>query len=128
MSQRIPELYAAESPNGGRGVYCGVDIPANALIEICPVIRIRKKDIALVDKTIFHDYYFEWGDGFKEGGLALGFGSLYNHSRKPNAYYEADYEADVLLVHALQDIPAGKEICFNYNGDPKDITKVWFEE
>jgi len=128
MSQRIAELYVAESPLGGRGVYCGVDIPAESLIEICPVILIPRKNIPLVDKTVFHDYYFEWGENFKEGALALGFGSLYNHSAKPNAYYEADYEEGLLFVKALKKIKAGQEICFNYNGDPKDRSKVWFEE
>lgn len=127
MSQRIPELYVSPSELGGRGVFCGVDIPAKSLIEICPVIVIPKKDIKPIDKTILHDYYFEWGKKFDKGALALGFGSLYNHSSKPNAYYKVDYEESVLFVYALKKIAAGKEICFNYNGNPKDKSRVWFE-
>ena len=38
-------------------------------------------------------------------------------------------QLDEHLIHfvALRDIAAGEEIVMNYNGEPTDLTPVWFE-
>jgi len=128
MSQRIPALFVAESATHGRGVFCGTDISEGSLIEICPVLTVSPEDMNLLKRTSLYDYYFEWNEDAKSGAIALGFGSIYNHSTNPNARYLVDYENDDMQVIALRDIPVGEEICFNYNGDPKDKKKVWFEK
>ena len=128
MSQRIPDIYVAASDISGRGVFCASDIPKGSLIEICPVLRLTALDVVRIKSTTIYDYYFEWGENFDEGGLAMGYGSIYNHSIHPNARYLADYEHDELKIIAIKDISAGTEITFNYNGDPEEKGKVWFEK
>jgi hypothetical protein len=58
--------------------------------------------------------------------LALGYGSLYNHSFRPNARYE-DVWPQTKEFTALRDIEPGEEITVNYNGKPRSRAKVWFE-
>lgn len=121
---QIPSLYSNASPLGGRGMFCAEDITANSVIEICPVVVVPANQMKQLKQTELYNYYFDWID--KAGAIALGYGSLYNHSYTPNAEYEADFEFQTLTIYALEDIPAGSEILFNYNGDPTDKTKVWF--
>ena len=57
---------------------------------------------------------------------SLGYGSLYNHSYRPNARYD-DEEGRIMVFTALRDIGRGEEITVNYNGEPGDETPVGFE-
>ncbi len=127
MSQQIPGLYIAPSKLGGRGVYTSEKIPKGSVIEICPVIITPKKQLKHLDKTELYNYYFEWGEEYKDGAVILGYGSLYNHSYKPNAHYLADFEMGTVDFFALKDIPAGSEIFTNYNGVPTDQSELWFK-
>jgi SET domain-containing protein len=63
--------------------------------------------------SLIDEYYFEW-DG--DGAIALGLGSLYNHSDTPVAEYIKDTVNDVLVVRALSAIATGEEITFSYSG------------
>jgi SET domain-containing protein len=125
--QRLPSLYIASSPLGGRGVFTAEHIPEGSLIEICPVIIISKDDCALIHQTHLHDYYFLWGEQDQACALALGYGSLYNHSFEPNAEYSPDYENDNFEFYALSEIKAGNEVTVNYNGEPGEQDSLWFE-
>jgi len=125
--QKLPFLYITESPLGGRGVFATEFIPIGTLIEIAPVIVIPAADLKLIHTTILHDYYFLWSDDGEEGAIALGYGSLYNHSFKPNAEYYTNRDTITIDVFAIADIEVGEEITFNYNGMPHDDTPIWFE-
>lgn len=127
MSQRNPDLYIAQSEKDGRGVFCSKFIPAGEIIEICPVLVLPKGELEQIKNTKLYDYYFIWGDEDEFIAIVLGFGSLYNHSYFPNAEYYPDPENDSLDIYAYKDIEPGDEILINYNGDPEDKSKVWFE-
>jgi hypothetical protein len=58
--------------------------------------------------------------------LALGWGSLYNHSFCPNAIYQKDLEGAKIRFVALRFIAPNEEVLVNYNGDPGDQSPVWF--
>lgn len=120
-------LYIKEIPEKGRGVFSSEPIKAGALIEICPVIVCPPEDRKWIDQTFLYNYYFLWEDDLKSTAIALGFGSLYNHSYTPNAKYATYYEDQEIVFTALTDIPADTEITVNYNHDPEDQTKVWFD-
>ena len=75
-------LYVAPSPLHGFGVFTDEAFASGDPIEECPVLVIPSPQRELIDRTVFSGYYYEWGQG--EGALALGFGSLYNHSGTPN--------------------------------------------
>lgn len=125
--QRIPSLFTAASEIGGRGVFTGEPVEAGALIEICPVIVLPEAELPVIHGTVLHDYYFLWGEEQKQCAIALGFGSLYNHSYQPNARYLLDYEQLTIDFYAIKNIGSGEEITVNYNGEPGVQTPVWFD-
>ena len=127
MSQHIPSIFVAPSRLHGLGVFTGAAIPANSIIEICPILYIPREDIASIQSTIINDYYFEWDEDLEAGALALGYGSIYNHSFQPNATYDVDMSGRTIYIAAYRDIEAGEEITINYNGDPQEQAALWFD-
>jgi hypothetical protein len=108
----------------GRAVFAQKPIKAGQTIEAAPILRVPLT--SLVDGMNCPElsrFFFVWDDGHV--AIALGFGSLYNHSYQPNAHYE--HGNMMISYHALRDIPAGEEITINYNGDPEDRDHVGFD-
>src|ERR1700730_12648426 len=72
----------------GRGVFAVRQILEGELIERAPVIHVPKEHWPHVERSVFFDYLFSWGDfSGDETALVLGYGSIYNHSYSPAAYY-----------------------------------------
>lgn len=109
----------------GRGVFATEDIPEGTEFERVPVLVMPSEDVLNSDAgEVLQNYVFEWGKGTI--ALALGFGSLYNHSYSPNARYD-DVGRMTKVYTALRDIKAGEEITINYNGHEDDTTPVGFK-
>ncbi|HMY83809.1 MAG TPA: SET domain-containing protein [Saprospiraceae bacterium] len=123
--QRLLNIYIGDSKEKGRGVFTSLPIKAGDVIEICPVVVIPKDEIELIDRTVLYDYYFLWEEGC--AAMALGYGSLYNHSYSPNVEYIMDFEDSVIIIKSLRDIASNEELTFNYNGDPFDKERIWFD-
>jgi SET domain-containing protein len=111
----------------GRGVFTDKKINIGDIIESSPVIEFPEEDWKHVAETVINSYCFFWGEDRKRGALALGHGSLYNHSYKPNAKYIRKVSEKVIDFVAIKDIEAGEEITVNYNGVPDDNEPVWFD-
>lgn len=122
-----PYLYIKETPKKGRGVFTKEKIAVNTIIEIAPVIVMLKKDRELLDKTLLHDYIFEWGKKAEKCAMALGFIPIYNHSYASNCEYDMDFEEETITVKTVRKIEKGEELTINYNGDWDDKKKVWFD-
>lgn len=118
-------IYVAVSENKGRGVYTKTDLKRNTLIEIAPVIVMSKSDRDFLDKTLLHDYIFEWGTD--QCCMALGYVPLYNHSYASNCEYEMDFGSELIKVKTIRSIKAGEELFINYNGDWNNKKPIWFE-
>ncbi len=121
--------YLNVQPTGkrGRGVFTAEPIPAGTVVEISPVIVMKKEDRVHLDKTLLHDYIFEWGEKKDRCCMALGLVPIYNHSYTSNCEYFMDFDDDSIMVKTVRYIPAGEELTINYNGDWNDGAKVWFE-
>jgi len=125
MLQQHPGLYFAPSGKHRLGMYCTEDIASGSLIEICPVIIIPGEQARqIVRGYMLYEYYFEWK---KDSiAIALGYGSLYNHSENPNAEFQPAYKDQFIHFTAIRDIPAGTEVLVDYHaGNPDE--KVWFD-
>ena len=122
----LPCLFIVESAGKGRGVFTSEIILADTVIEIAPVIVMPAADRLLLDKTLLHDYIFEWGTDKTECCMALGFVPIYNHSYDSNCEYFMDYSNDTIMLKTVKDIQQGEEILINYNGDFNDKTLLWF--
>ena len=123
QSDLIEVRRADNRGKGGRGVFATRDIPAGTLIERVPVILIPKHQVFGDNEvarraTLISWYVFDWEGMTKRAyvALALGYGSIYNHSKAPNARVER-HAPDILEITARRDIPAGAEIFINYLGE-----------
>lgn len=121
-----PYLFVDRTPGKGRAVFTHERIPAHTVIEIAPVIVMDKSDREHLDKTLLHDYIFEWGKEKNKCCMALGLIPMYNHSYKSNCEYFMDFEDDSIMVKTVRAIEHGEELTINYNGDWNDGKKVWF--
>ena len=74
--------------------------------------------------TVLPGYCFMWSRD--SVALALGYGSLFNHSYKPNARYD-DMGDRTKIFSAIRNIKSGEEITVNYNGEPNDDSPVGFD-
>ncbi len=95
----------------GRGVFARRLIAEGAEIERAPVLLVPGDSLLGTRDKV---------------ALALGYGSLYNHSYQPNAQYFYG-GPQVKVFYAIRDIRAGEEITINYNSEPTDQTPVWFD-
>ena len=123
----LPCLFIVESIGKGRGVFTSELILADTVIEIAPVIVMPAADRLLLDKTLLHDYIFEWGTDKTECCMALGFVPIYNHSYESNCEYFMDYSNETILLKTVKNIEEGAEVLINYNGDFNDKTLLWFD-
>lgn len=122
-----PYLIVDDTSEKGRGVYTNERIPANTIVEIAPVIVMQQQDREHIDKTLLHDYIFEWGKEKDKCAMALGLIPIYNHSNKSNCEYYMDFDDDLMMIKTVRVIKKGEELTINYNGDWNDSKKVWFD-
>ena len=122
-----PYLVVAQTAVMGRGVFTLERIPAGMVIEISPVIVMGAADRLHLDKTLLHDYIFEWGKLQNQCCMALGLVPIYNHSYTSNCEYFMDYDDETIMVKTVRIIKKDEELTINYNGDWDDGKKLWFE-
>ncbi len=113
-----PDLYVGRPRGMGRGVFAGRPFRRREVIEVCPVIRLPT-DIA---GPGLDSYVFQWGDGGNELAIALGFGSLYNHSPTPNAEFLLRLRHAAIAFRAVREIAAGEQILIDYQWDAAEYT------
>lgn len=121
------EMFEVKDVNFGRGLFATRDIQKGELIHEAPVIVSPKDEYKYLKKTILMEYVFWWGKDLNECALALGYGSLFNHSYTPNAEFILNLKNKTIDFFALTNIKNGEEIRINYNGEPDDETPVWFD-
>lgn len=123
----LPCLTVALSGKEGRGMFTTEDIPANTVIEISPVLVLTAKEREIVEQTKLYDYIFEWGKSRKLACVAFGYVSIYNHDYNSNCDYEMDFEQQTISIKTVRKIKKGEELFINYNANPNDKTKIWFD-
>lgn len=121
------QVEVRKTPNKGRGVFALRDFKKGEIVESCPVINITPKERKQLEKTIFNFYIYPWRST-RSGSLALGYGSIYNHSFEPNADWKQNFKTNSMVYRAIKPIKKGEEILINYNGEPDDSSPIdWFD-
>ncbi|KAJ7254369.1 hypothetical protein B0H12DRAFT_1219018 [Mycena haematopus] len=69
--------------------------------------------------TILDHYTFKWKNGSQ--ALALGLGSLFNHSNRPNLSYTIDPSNELIHYTTTRSIEPDEELCIYYG------SKLWFD-
>ncbi|MCH5598163.1 SET domain-containing protein [Niabella ginsengisoli] len=120
-------LYIANTDEMGRGVFTSEDISKGSVIEIAPVIVMSANERKFLDKTLLHDYIFEWGEDSSQCCMALGWAAVYNHTYQSNCNYEMDYEKHTITIKTVRKVKAGEELFINYSGSWDATKAVWFD-
>jgi len=114
----IKYSYQIES----NGVFANNKISKGDIIEICPAIIEKTKNIQYTDKL--KDYYFEYD--VDNSLIGLGYCSMYNHSDSPNATWHI-VDENTVRIKALNNIDSGEEIFVSYGDEywktRKDLQK-----
>lgn len=81
------KVYVAASSikNAGRGVFALEDLSKGEIIEICPLLEVAVDDVFALTDSLLATYYFSFTDEPDKVAIALGYGSIYNHSYHPNS-------------------------------------------
>jgi len=104
----------------GRGVVATKNIKKDEIIEYCPIVFISEKEAAFFEKEKTNlKFYYLFQYAINKKCVMLGYGSLYNHSKNPNA--DVDYDTknpkNYLIFEAIKDIKAGEEVLIDYEFD-----------
>lgn len=103
-------IVVKKSPIHGYGVFADQLFQEGDVIEECYVLLTEKNTLP------FSDYYF-WNGEYNL--LALGDGSIFNHSDHPNAVYTYDVDRQVMVFKAKESIQPDSEILISYG-------QTWF--
>jgi uncharacterized protein len=112
--KRTKILYDSKK---GRGVFADENISKGEVIEICHLIVLNFSEVG----NFLEGYVFEYSA--KKAALALGNGSLYNHSDKANAKCFMDTQKNILFCEAKKSIKKDEEITINYGYSKSDREK-----
>jgi uncharacterized protein len=94
----------------GRGVIAGRAFRAREIVEICPVL-VLPSDSAPAG---LENHVYVWDGVAGALAVALGHGSLYNHSSEANLSYTRRYARADIVFRALRDIEAGEQLFIDY--------------
>ena len=118
----IPVEVGVSPTLGIRGLLAVRDIAVGEVIERSPVVLFRVEHERFLETSILRNYYYLWDE--RSFALALGYGSLYNHSLHANVDFKCDFETQTITYTAAKPIRRGDELTVNYNGDPDDVTPL----
>lgn len=110
----------AISPIHGRGVFAKKPLKIGAIIEECPIIKMKLQEMTVRKQMLLNYYAFMIDEQNEYTGIALGYGSLYNHSDNSNATYYFNKEKELMIFEAKQPIAINQEITINYLGSNPD--------
>jgi len=111
-----PKIYADKSPIHGWGVFAKEDIMEGEVFEECPILTLPIGKGEITPLLIDYRFNYPQGNEWEEQVLALGYGSLYNHSENANAYWVSDLENRTFKFISNREIKKDEEI-FVWYGD-----------
>jgi len=120
-------LRVVPVPGKGRGVRAGRRLSCGEVVDAAPVVVIPSRQRRMVEQTVLAQFSFVWDDETGSTAVALGRGSLFNHSYEPNVAAEKRIAARMIHFIALREIEPGEELTLNYHGDAGCRDPIWFE-
>ncbi|KAG9069986.1 hypothetical protein KI688_009316 [Linnemannia hyalina] len=104
----------------GRGIFTTVSIPARTVIDISPILLFPSEEYSTHGQHTQLDHYtYRWKGGM---ALALGLGSMFNHSSTPNVGFQRDIDNSLIRYSTLREIQVGEELCISYGPN------LWFPD
>jgi len=118
MNIKTPDTLEVKYINNdiGYGVFTNKEIKKGEIVEVCYYLEFNNVAGVIVD------YLFK-NTNTLTGLIALGYGSMYNHSYTPNIRWEVlKPDIKIIIFTALIDINVGEELRFNYG------EKYWIDK
>ena len=94
------------SKGKGRGVFARKDIAKGTVFLVDPIVFIPKREMS--------NYIFEHA---KKTFVAMGIGSIINHSARPNCFWKADVKNKTnptISFKTFKKVKAGEELLHDY--------------
>jgi SET domain-containing protein len=104
--------YIRKVRGKGWGAFCAELIPKGAVFEISPLLPLTVRESRLMSGSSLEPYWYEFGQ--RGRAIALGLGSIMNHSDEPNCSFRFSKNRRTLTFYALRDIPAHEELTHDY--------------
>jgi hypothetical protein len=104
-------LQVRSSRGKGRGIFTTSPIYRGELIHIAPVIVLTEDEIG----QTLDLYIYTFGEVY---ALALGLGSLFNHSQYPTISFIRDFERKEIKYYAERNIVPDEELTIDYGYQP----------
>lgn len=102
----------------GRGLFATKDLRKGELVETSPVVILDKQSSRRIYGTNLASYVFAWGRD--KVAIALGMGSLFNHSAEPNVDWGPKLKKNIITFKANRAIKKGEQLFIDYGYDPKE--------
>jgi SET domain-containing protein len=109
-------IYVKQSDTHGWGVFTNLDIKKGEIIEECVIAY----NLIPLHSNVLLDYRYVWPSikNYNSYCIALGFGSIYNHSNENNNIdWEINEEKRMMTFTAIKDIKINEELMFNYQSE-----------
>ena len=103
-------------------MFAGRAFRTREMIEVCPAL-ILPEGTAEEALCGLQQYVFKWGPAEDRLAIALGYGSLYNHSPDPNAAFQLREARGEIVFRAVHTIAAGEQILIDYRWDEADYAR-----
>lgn len=103
----------------GRGVFATKDIRAGKVIIVNHLLLLT--EVEREQSLLLRRYDFSFKS---DSGIALGIASLMNHSTRPNADFDTDYDdagLPIVWVTTTKPIKKGSQILVDYGYDPREV-------
>jgi hypothetical protein len=103
----------------GRGVFAGKSYSKGDIVEVSQLVTWDSETDRLIQDSELRFYVFEGVSGRSgPSALALGNGSLYNHSETENVTYKIVPKKNTIVFRARTKILKGEQLFINYGYDP----------
>lgn len=104
--------YEKRIPGKGWGAFCPRRIPKGAIFNVTTLLVLTAREARAMSGSSLEPYWYEFGS--KGRAIALGLGSIMNHSDQPNCSYRFSKKRRTLSFYALRDIPPHEELTHDY--------------
>lgn len=113
MAKVIPApLYVKKVRGKGWGAFCARKIPKGTIFNVTTLLPLTVREARLMSGSSLEPYWYEFGS--RGRAIALGLGSVMNHSDEPNCSFHYSRTKRTLKFYALRDIPAHEELTHDY--------------
>lgn len=118
---QISGIEVRTTKSKGRGVFALKDFALGDVVEISPIIDLGRQDGEIVQCTRLGDYTFSSASYEENTVVALGYASLYNHSRNNNCDFLVGETS--IVIKAVEAVKAGDELTFDYGWEDEDYER-----